>query len=107
MHAQKKCGVARQCISRRFEAKTVHLDSPVDLLYMNSPIGHNTLSSMMIKDIIKAGNLDATGKSNHSLRSIVITQMCENNAPEKLMMERSDHLSVNGIHSYECTSVAQ
>ena len=81
-------------------------DSPADPWYMNIANGHNTLSSML-KEIVKAGSLDVTGKSNHSLRSAAISRMCESRVPEKFIMERSGHLSANGVHPYERTSLAQ
>ena len=82
------------------------LYSPANPWYMNIAVGHNTLSSML-KEIVKAGNLDVTGKSNHSLQSTAISRMYKSRVPEKLIMERSGHLSANGVHPYECTSLAQ
>ena len=81
-------------------------DSPADPWYMNIAIGHNTLSSML-KEIAKAESLDVTDKSNHSLRSTAISWMYEGRVPEKLIMEKSGHLSANGMHPYERTSLAQ
>ena len=81
-------------------------DSPADLWYMNLVVGHKTLSGML-KEIMKAGNLDLTGKSNHSLRATSISWMYESNVPEKLIMESSSHLSASGVHSYKCISIAQ
>ena len=48
-------------------------DSPADPWFMNIAIGHNTLSSML-KEIVKAGGLDETGKSNYSLRATSISE---------------------------------
>ena len=73
---------------------------------MNLVVGHNTLSGML-KEIMKAGNLDLTGKSNHSLQATSISWMYESNVPENLIMERSGHLPASGVHSYEHTRIAQ
>ena len=73
---------------------------------MNLVVGHNTLSGML-KEIMKAGNLDLTGKSNHSLRATSISWMYDSNVLKKLIMEKSGHLSASGVHSYERTSIAQ
>jgi len=48
------------------EPKPSVSDSLADPWYMNLAIGHNTPSGML-KEIMKAGNLDLTRKSNHSL----------------------------------------
>lgn len=81
-------------------------DSPGDSWYTNSPLGHNTLGKFL-KEILREGNIDAEHKSNHSLRSTAITRMFENKVPEKLIMERSGHLSVGGLLSYEHSTMAQ
>ena len=46
-------------------------------------------------------------KNNHSLRSTAISHIHEKNVPEKLIMERSGHLSVGGLLPYERSTVAQ
>ena len=51
--------------------------------------------------------LDCEGIYNHSLCATGISRLYNNGVPEKLIMERSGHLSVEGIHSYERTSDAQ
>lgn len=80
--------------------------SPGESWYANSPLGHNTLGKFL-KEILKEGKVDAEYKSNHSLRSTAITRMFENKIPEKLIMERSGHLSVGGLLSYEHSTMAQ
>ena len=81
-------------------------DSPGNSWYTNSLLGHNTLGKFL-KEILKEGKIDAEYKNNHSLRSTAITHMFENKVPDKIIMERSGHLSVGGLFSYEHTTVAQ
>ena len=73
-------------------------DSPGDSWYTKSPLGHNTIGKFL-KEILKEGEIDAEYKSNHSLRSTEITRMFENKVPDKIIMERSGHLSVGGLFS--------
>ena len=54
-----------------------------------------------------ATGLDCEGIYNHSLRATGISHLYNNGVPEKLIMERSGHLSVEGICSHERTSEAQ
>ena len=56
---------------------------------------------------MKERNIQAELKSNHSLRSNTNTCMFENKVPEKLILKRSGHLSVVGLHSYEHSTMAQ
>ena len=81
-------------------------DSPGDPWYIDVPLGHNTLGKFL-KDILKEGSMTAENKSNHSLRLTAISRMYENKVTEKLIMERSGHLSVHGLVSYERTTLAQ
>ena len=60
-----------------------------------------------MKKILDEANIDTTNKSNHSLQATAISQMHENNVPENLIMERSGHLSREGLTYYEHTTVAQ
>ena len=50
---------------------------------------------------------DPDGKSNHSLRATSISRMYHAKVPEKQIMERSGHLSKEGVRSYERTSTEQ
>ena len=47
------------------------------------------------------------GVHNHSLRATGISHLYNSGVPEKLIMERSGHLSVTGGRSYERTSNLQ
>lgn len=88
------------------KAKSCIPDSLGDPWYTDMPLGHNTLGKML-KEILKEGGINAENKSNHSLRSTAISRMYENKVPEKLIMERSGHLSLSGLLTYERTTVAQ
>ena len=81
-------------------------DSAGDPWYTESPIGHNTLARFL-KKIFEGAKIDTTNKSNHSLRATAISRMYQNSIPEKLIMERSGHLSREGLASYERTTPAQ
>ena len=69
------------------------------------PIGKNKLSEMM-KTMAQEGKLDKPG-TNHSLRVCGVTKMFVANIPEKVMMERSGHHSIDGLWHYERTSALQ
>ena len=60
-----------------------------------------------MKEILTEVNLDSTNKSNHSLRATAISRLYQGHVPEKLIMERSGHLTRDGLGSYECTTPAQ
>ena len=45
--------------------------------------------------------------TNHSLRAYVVTKMFASNVPEKLIMERSGHRSIDGLRQHERTSALQ
>ena len=81
-------------------------ESTGDSWYANTPLGHNTLGKFL-KEILKEGHVQAENKSNHSLQSTAITRMFENKVADKLILERSGHLSVGGLHSYERSTMAQ
>jgi hypothetical protein len=69
-------------------------------------MGHNALESFL-KDILKEAGIDHTNRSNHSLRATSISRMYQKQIPEKLIMERSGHLSTEGMMSYQRTTAAQ
>ena len=77
-----------------------------DCWYFDIPIGRNILARKL-NDMFIATGLDCEGIYNHSLRATGISRLYNNGVPEKLIMERSGHLSVEGIRSYERTSDAQ
>lgn len=74
--------------------------------YSIAPLGHNTLKSML-KNMFKSAGLDMKIITNHNLRAMSITRMYEASIPEKMIMERSGHLSKEGLRSYERTSAQQ
>ena len=74
--------------------------------FSTSPLGHNTLKGML-KNIFTSAGLDNTNTTNHSLRATSISRMYEASVPEKIIMERSGHLSKEGVRSYERTSEQQ
>ena len=74
--------------------------------YSNRPIGHNALESFL-KDIPKEAGIDHSNRSDHSLRATSISRMYQKQIPEKLIMERSGHLSTEGMMSYQRTTAAQ
>ena len=77
-----------------------------DPWYSSTPIGHNKLDRMLKEIFMKAG-LSSEHKSNHSLRTTSISRMYRQAIPEKMIMERSGHLSKDGVRSYERTSSEQ
>ena len=74
--------------------------------YYDTPVGHNILKTKL-KVMFEAVGLDAGGISNHSLRATGVTRMYDKGVPEKIIMERSGHLSISGVHSYERTTCLQ
>ena len=74
--------------------------------YSAVPVGHNKLEKKL-KEICLQADVDVVNKSNHSLRATSISRMYRSSIPEKVIMERSGHLSKEGLRSYERTSVHQ
>ena len=74
--------------------------------YTAIPIGHNTLQAKL-KSLLSAAGLDTARKSNHSLRATGISRMYSSGVPEKVIMERSGHLSREGVQGYERTTIKQ
>ena len=77
-----------------------------DPWYCNRPMGHNVLEKFL-KDIFKEAGIDCTNKSNHSLRATSISRMYQQDVPEKLIMQRSGHLSKEGLMSYQRSTAQQ
>ena len=77
-----------------------------DPWYTNQPMGHNSLETFL-KDMLKAAGIDCTNKSNHSLRATSISRMYRKDVPDKLIMERSGHLSKEGLMSYQRSTAQQ
>lgn len=54
----------------------------------------------MFKTMCAEANIKGC-KTNHSLRATAATQMFQQGVPEKLIMERTGHRSLEGLRSYE------
>ena len=74
--------------------------------YHNCPLGHNALRSKL-KDMFVLAELDHANVGNHSLRATSVSRLFEDGVSEKLIMERSGHLSTSGVRSYERTTPLQ
>ena len=74
--------------------------------YFSIPVGHNPLSCRP-KAIFDAAGMDSSGINDHGLRASGITSMFAEGVSEKLIMQRSGHLSVGGVRSYKRTTDAQ
>ena len=74
--------------------------------YYALPIGHNQLQKML-KHMCSQAEIDTTLKSNHSLRATSISRLYNASVPEKTIMEKSGHLSKEGLRLYEHTSIQQ
>ena len=68
--------------------------------YYKTPVGHNILSSKLKSMFVKA-KLNTDGVHNHSLRATSLSRMYERGVAEKSIMDRSGHLSLGGVHTYE------
>ena len=89
-----------------FYCKPIKKKKDEKLWYCAVSLGHNTLDKKL-KEIFALANLDPDGKSNHSLCATSISRTYYVNVPEKLIMERSGHLSKEGLRSYERTTTEQ
>ena len=67
--------------------------------------GKNTLAKM-VKDICADAGIGGN-KSNHSLRTTGATELYQAGVPEKVIQERTGHLSLTDLRQYECTSGQQ
>ncbi len=74
--------------------------------YCGVALGHNILKKKLSGMFLLAG-LDAEFVSNHSLRATGVSWLYESGVPEQLIMERSGHLSISGVRSYERTTAEQ
>ena len=80
-------------------------DDPSKPWFTTNPIGKNTLSKMG-KEMHLEGGLSGR-KTNHSLRATGVSHLYHAGVPEKVIQERSWHLSVSGLHQYEHTILGQ
>ena len=69
------------------------------------PVGRNVLGQMM-KAMATEEKLEKA-VTNHSLRSYGISKTFRGDVPEKLIMEKSGHRSLEGVRQYERTSALQ
>ena len=63
------------------------------------PVGRNTLSTM-VRGICSDGNI-LGNKTNHSLRATGTSALFNAGVPEKVIQQRSGHLSLKGLRQYE------
>ena len=73
--------------------------------YTAIPFGKNVLYSMM-KTMAAEAQLDRKF-TNHSLRAYGVTKLFKENVPEKLIMDRSGHRTIDGVRQYERVSDQQ
>lgn len=69
-------------------------------------LGTNVLKGKL-REMFQSAGLQAETKSNHSLRASGISRLYSAGVPEKLIVERSGHLSKEGVRSYERTTAQQ
>ena len=60
----------------------------------------------MLKEMCSEGGVSGR-KINHSLRATGVSDLCQAGGPEKVIQERSGHLSVSKLRQYECTTLGQ
>ena len=70
-----------------------------DVWFEKTPIGHNTLNTRFKK---MCGEVGLVGNfTNHSGRATAITGMYDAGLPEKGIMQRSGHRSIEGVRAYQ------
>lgn len=67
--------------------------------YYARVMGHNTLKSML-KNMFKEAGINADRMTNHSLRATATTRMIDAGIPEKVIMDRTGHHSLDGLKPY-------
>lgn len=60
----------------------------------------------MVKEICRDGQV-AGNKTNHSLRATGVSTLFQAGVPEKVIQQRSGHLSLDGLRQYQRTTVDQ
>ena len=75
-------------------------DSADEPWYTRKILGHNVLGQLLKRMCGRAG-IDSTNKTNHSLRATAISRMFQSGVPQKVVMNRSGHLSKEGLVPYE------
>lgn len=69
------------------------------LWYTKNPVGHNTLGNV-VKTLCSKGGIEGH-HTNHSLRATTATRGLEAGIPEKCLMARTGHRSVDSLHQYQ------
>ena len=73
--------------------------------FLAKPVGKNFLGKMVTEI---SNDAKITGrKTNHSLRATGASELYHAGVPEKIIQERTGHLSLTGLRNYECTSDKQ
>ena len=73
--------------------------------YTAKAIGKNILGKM-VKGICVDANIPGR-KTNHSLRAMGVSDLFQASVPEKIIQERSGHLSMDGLRQYQRTTTEQ
>ena len=73
--------------------------------YYSCPVGKNVISSML-KNMCSIAGIESH-KTNHSLRATGATDMFRAGVPEKIIQQRTGHLSLKALGEYERTTDAQ
>lgn len=74
--------------------------------YTRNVLGHNVLAQFL-KRMLDSAGIDSSKKTNHSLRATAISRMFQSSVAQKVVMERSGHLSKEGLVPYERTTAQQ
>ena len=69
------------------------------------PIGKNSLGKMVKEICLDAGI--SGHKTNHSLCATGVSDLFQAGVPEKIIKERSGHLSTDGLRQYQRTTTEQ
>ena len=80
--------------------------TPDEPWFTANVLDHNSLDRCL-KTMFADAGIDSTNKSNHSLRATAISRMMDKQIPSKVIMERSGHLSKDGLLPYERTTSIQ
>ena len=100
------------CKRPSFEAENSDCDAfylrPLDKFDASDPecpwfyaraVGHNSLKGML-KARCREGGIPFADGSNHSLRATGATRMLDAGVPEKVIMDRTGHHSLDGLKPY-------
>ena len=82
------------------------LDKPTPTSWFtNKPIGHNKLEGTVARPCKEAGIPGF--RTNHSLHATAATTLYNSGVDEQQVMERTGHISLDGVRSYKLTSMQQ